>query len=82
VAKALTHSTGAEDLLVGQVLREAKIPLSIESRLIPFGSMDRRPKPDNDFITLHGVDAPAFMASHVETGLAAEKQPAGQTVPG
>ena len=67
VAEKLTMATGAEDLLVGQILRAAGIPLSIEPRLIPFGSNERRPKKDNDLITLHGVQADAFLASHAET---------------
>lgn len=66
VAEKLTPATGAEDALVGQVLREAGIALSVEPRLIPFGSSERRPKPDNDIITLHGVDANVFYASHCE----------------
>jgi hypothetical protein len=61
--------TGAEDLLVGRLLAAAGIPLSIERRLVPFGSMDRRPRRENDLITLHGVEADAFLASHAETGL-------------
>jgi hypothetical protein len=72
VAEKLTAATGAEDLLVGQILRAAGIPLSVEPRLIPFGSSQRRPKKDNDLITLHGVEADAFLAAHSETGRAAE----------
>ena len=39
-----THKTGAEDLLVGQVLRAAGVGFSSEPRLVPFGSMEHRPK--------------------------------------
>ena len=70
VAEKLTQATGAEDLLVGQVLRQAGIRLAVESRLVPFGSMQHRPKKGNDLITLHGVEAEAFLAAHAETGLA------------
>ena len=59
---------GAEDLLVGQILRAAGIPLSIEPRLVPFGSMEHRPRPENELITLHACTA-AWEASHAETGL-------------
>jgi hypothetical protein len=69
VAQGLTQATGAEDLLVGQVLRSAGIEMSIEPRLVPFGSMEHRPRRDNDLITLHGVEADAFLAAHAETGL-------------
>jgi hypothetical protein len=65
----LVQTTGAEDLLVGQVLRGAGVEFSIEPRLIPFGSMERRPRRDNDLITLHGVGADAFLAAHAESGL-------------
>jgi hypothetical protein len=64
-------AAGAEDLLVGQVLRAQGIALAIEPRLVPFGSMEHRPKKDNDLITLHGVEAGAFLAAHAETGLRA-----------
>ena len=82
VAEQSAPGPGAEDVWVGNVLRAAGVRLSIDEKFIPFGSMIHRPAVGNSFITLHGVDAPAFMASHEETGLAAEKQPAGQTVPG
>ena len=62
------HKTGAEDLLVGQVLRSAGVCFSIEPQLVPFGSMEHRPKKDNNLITLHGVEAGAFLAAHAETG--------------
>ena len=68
VAEKLTHATGVEDLLVGQILRAAGIPFSIEPRLVPFASMERRPRRDNDLITLHACTA-AWEASHAETGL-------------
>ena len=68
IAERLTAATGAEDLLVGQILRAAGIPLHIEPRLVPFGSMEHRPRQGNDLITLHGVGADAFLAAHAETG--------------
>jgi hypothetical protein len=67
VAERLTMLTGSEDLLVGQVLREAGVPFSIEPRLVPYGSDAKRPKADNDLLTLHGVGADLFLASHSET---------------
>jgi hypothetical protein len=60
VAEKLTHATGAEDLLAGQVLRQNGIPFSIEPRFVPFGSMERRPKRTNDLITTHKVGADVF----------------------
>ena len=69
VAEQLDQSTGSEDLLVGQVLRSAGIELVIEARLVPSGSMQHRPKKDNDLITVHGADADTFLAAHAETGL-------------
>ncbi len=68
VAEKLTQATGAEDLLVGQILRTAGIPFSIEPRLVPFASIERRPRRDNDLITLHACTA-AWHPSHAETGL-------------
>jgi histo-blood group ABO system transferase len=69
IAQRLVQSCGNEDQLVGETLRVAGIGLSIEPRLVPFGSMDHRPKRDNDLITLHGVGAAAFLTAHAETGL-------------
>ncbi len=74
VTQELTQPSGAEDLLVGQVLSEAGMRLSIEPRLVPFGSMARRPRPDNDLMTVHGVEADVFLRSHSE--LSRELSPA------
>ncbi len=60
VAEKMTHTTGAEDLIVGQILRQNGIPFSIEPRFVPFGSMERRPKRTNDLITTHKVGADVF----------------------
>ena len=64
-----SYPTGAEDLLVGQVLRVAGIELSIDPRFVPFGSSDRRPRADNDLITLHAAPEELILAAHEETGL-------------
>jgi hypothetical protein len=69
VAQKLEQATGAEDLLVGRVLRAADVQLTVEPRLVPFGSMAHRPQRGNDLITLHGASAEAFLAAHAETGL-------------
>ncbi len=66
VARDMVYRIGCEDLLVGDVLRRAGIPLSIEPRFVPWGSMDRRPMPDNDLITAHTVGREAFEAIHRE----------------
>ena len=70
VAEHLRQPTGAEDLLVGQILARHAIQLSLEPRFIPFGSATHRPTRDNHLITLHGTGAEAFLAAHAETGLA------------
>jgi len=44
---------GAEDALIGERMRENRIPLTLEPRLVPWGSDARRPQPDNDLITAH-----------------------------
>lgn len=64
-----THPTGAEDLLVGRVLKETGIELSIDPCFVPFGSAERRPRADNDLITLHAAPEELILASHAETGL-------------
>jgi hypothetical protein len=64
-----SYPTGAEDLIVGRVLRAAGIDLSIDPRFVPFGSPDRRPRTDNDLITLHAAPEELFLKSHEETGL-------------
>lgn len=71
VAERLTMALGAEDLLVGQVLRTAGVNLSIDQRFIPYGSWEQRPARGNDVVTVHGVSADVFLASHAETGLTA-----------
>ncbi len=68
VAETLAITHWAEDLHVGNVLRATGIPLSIEPRLVPFASMEHRPRRDNELITLHACTA-AWEASHAETGL-------------
>ncbi len=64
-----SYPTGAEDLLVGQVLRAAGIELSIDPRFVPFGSSDRRPRVDNDLITLHAAPEELILAAHEESGV-------------
>ncbi len=66
VAEKLTHATGAEDLLVGQVLRQNGIRFSSEPRFVPFGSMEQRPKRANDLITTHKVGPDVFWKCHEE----------------
>jgi len=66
VAEKLTFRIGAEDLLVGTVLREAGIRLSIERRFVPWGNMDHRPQPGNDLITAHAVGRDVFEAVNRE----------------
>jgi hypothetical protein len=68
VAETLAITHWAEDLHVGNALRAAGIPLSIEPRLVPFASMERRPRRDNDLLTLHACTA-VWHATHAETGL-------------
>ena len=68
VAEMLAITHWAEDVHVGNALRAAGIPLSIEPRLVPFASMGHRPRRVNDLITLHACTA-AWEASHTETGL-------------
>lgn len=48
-----SYPTGAEDLLVGQVLRAAGVPLSIEPRLVPFSGESQFPQENNEYITGH-----------------------------
>jgi hypothetical protein len=63
------YPTGAEDLLVGRVLQAAGIELSIDSRFVPFGSPERRPRAENDLITLHAAPEELILAAHAETGM-------------
>lgn len=48
----------AEDVMVGQALREAGIQFHNDRRFIPFGSDDLRPTPSNDVITTHACEMP------------------------
>ena len=55
VAERLNDKTGAEDQLVGRYLRRAGVKFHQDARFVPWGSNDRRPKPDNDLITAHKI---------------------------
>jgi hypothetical protein len=70
VAQKLDPPTGAEDLLVGQVLRHNGIRFEIDRRFAPFGSMEQRPRPDNDLITAHKVGADVWRRCQQELGAA------------
>lgn len=64
VARGLTHIMGAEDLLVGEVLKEAGIPLTVCQRFTPFSSNGHWPKPENDLITGHAWSGEMFASCH------------------
>ncbi len=66
VAGGLLHTVGPEDMLVGDVLREAGIHLHKDGRFVPWGSMEHRPAPGNDLITAHAVGRDVFEAIHRE----------------
>ena len=68
VAERLVQPIGAEDKLASFALRTAGvgIQLTIDDRFVPFGSEDRRPKPDNDLITAHAVGADLWAKIHDE----------------
>lgn len=66
VAKHLTCPIGSEDLEVGRVMRDAGIPLHIDRRLMPFGSIAMRPLPTNDIITAHAFSAEQFLDCHIQ----------------
>ena len=70
VAEKLTHEQGAEDLLVGEVLRAAGVKLSIEPRFTPFANEARRPRSDNAIITAHGITGDLFRQCHFDVGYA------------
>ncbi len=55
---------GAEDLLVGRVLRRHGIYLHVEPRLIPFGNLLRAPRPDNDLLTSHYATPESMLTIH------------------
>lgn len=52
------HLTGAEDLLVGQCLREAGVKLHIDMRFVPYGKENLRPTANNQIITSHASQWP------------------------
>src|SRR5262249_18262220 len=62
IAERLVHARGYEDVLVGALLREAGIPLSLEPRFVPLGSADLRPMAENDLITVHGASDAVLQA--------------------
>jgi len=64
VAANLTAQTGAEDQLVGSVLRDAGVPFRKDDRFIAYGDRQRRPRPDNRMITTHAVSRDLCLQSH------------------
>jgi hypothetical protein len=66
VTQSPMHHLGAEDLLVGQVLRAAGVKLTIEPRLIPWGTEEKRPKAGNDLITAHKFGPELWAKTHEE----------------
>ena len=54
----LVKPTGAEDLLVGKVLREAGIEMRKDHRFIAYANETLRPLPENDLITAHACSIP------------------------
>lgn|GEM_PF-425965 len=52
------YTTGAEDVLVGQILANAGIHLKKTDRFIPFGNEQLRPQSGNAIITSHACDEP------------------------
>lgn len=47
------HPRGAEDVVVGQIAKEAGIALSPDPRFLPYADENLRPKADNEYITGH-----------------------------
>lgn len=68
VANRLDQTEGAEDLLVGELLKHAGMPLHLDNRFVGIGDNDRRPRSDNDTVTTHAVSSGLFVQSHRETG--------------
>jgi hypothetical protein len=66
VAEGLTAATGAEDELVGQLLREAGVLFFRDDRFVAYGNDRPRPRPDNDLITTHAVGVDTFHQIHRE----------------
>jgi len=60
VVNQLQKKTGAEDMLVGQIMHRAHIKLKIDTRLIPFGNAERCPLPGNDIVTTHKIPEPLW----------------------
>lgn len=79
VARQLRHVGGAEDRLVGRILRRHQIYLSVEPRFVPYatagGDANRLsggwPRADNDLITGHQPTPEAWLQAHAATGLTA-----------
>jgi hypothetical protein len=54
VVKHMTARAGAEDMLVGHQLRKHKVAMKDDPlHFMAFSSLDKRPKPDNQFIVAH-----------------------------
>jgi len=73
VAEHLTQKEGYEDVCVRDALASQGIPFTQDQRFVALGNEERRPRADNDLITLHAVptvSAYLFYKSHQDcTGL-------------
>jgi len=64
VARNLRHSGGAEDKLVGRILRRHGINVQLDDRFVPFGSELLCTRKDNDIITTHKVSEDIWRSCH------------------
>ena len=69
ISRYLTRERGAEDKHAGIALKEHGISLTVEKRLIAFGSDKMRPRVDNNFITAHRISGDIWTRAYIETGM-------------
>ena len=67
IANQLRINMGNEDELVGAILAAAGVLFHDDQRFVGFGNPQKRPKPDNDIITAHGISPELFWRCHHET---------------
>lgn len=61
IAKEMTVSQGAEDVLTGRLAKTHGVKLFQDQRFIPWGSPERCPRANNDLITCHQIPTPLWM---------------------
>jgi hypothetical protein len=69
IAEHMTITHGAEDVMVGGLLRASRVPLTNDERFVAYGKENERPTAYNNIITAHHITSEMFNKIHAEVGI-------------